>query len=347
MIDEQHYPGFRDDVAARGLQQPLEITPAGVLLDGRARLRVARELGLAQVPVSVVSPAEEVEYMILAALQRRQLSAAQRAALVVERDCYRAAREQAAQRRLANLRGVEVGRLPPRGKTRELAAGWAGVSARTVEDVALVQRHDPALFAQVKAGRLGGALAARRVRSALRDRELTPPPLPQGPFQLLYADPPWQLGNPDSAHAPENHYPTMPLAEICALRPPTAEDALLLLWAVNCLLPEALQVIEAWGFEYKTNLVWVKPRIGLGYWARNRHELLLLGTRGRFPLPDPADRPDSVLQAPRGRHSQKPDRFYQLIEQAWPQATKLELFARRARPGWAAWGNQTPAAATG
>jgi N6-adenosine-specific RNA methylase IME4 len=179
------------------------------------------------------------------------------------------------------------------------------------------------------------------VRRALRDQALQPPPpLPAGLIELIYADPPWQLGNPDSAHAPENHYPTMALEEIAALELPTADDCLLLLWAVNCRLPQALELIEAWGFEYKTNLVWVKQRIGLGFWVRNRHELLLLATRGRFPLPDPHDCPDSVLEAPRGRHSQKPAGFYERIERAWPQASKLELFARCARPGWVAWGNE-------
>ena len=132
----------------------------------------------------------------------------------------------------------------------------------------------------------------------------------------------------------------MSLEELAAIELPTAEEALLLLWAVNMLLPQALRLIEAWGFHYKTNLVWVKPSIGQGYWARNRHELLLLATRGRFPLAEPDCRPDSVIEAPRGRHSEKPAGVYESIERAWPEASKLELFARQARPGWAAWGNQ-------
>jgi N6-adenosine-specific RNA methylase IME4 len=115
----------------------------------------------------------------------------------------------------------------------------------------------------------------------------------------------------------------------------------LFLWAVNCLLPEALEVIDAWGFSYKSNLVWVKPSLGLGNWTRNRHELLLFATRGQISFPDPDERPDSVLEAARGRHSQKPDRFYTLIETAYPQLSKLELFARgNGRPGWHSWGNQ-------
>ena len=236
--------------------------------------------------------------------------------------------------------------MPPRGKTREIAASWAGVGARTLQDAATVQQHDPELFERIKRGQIAADQAARRVRRRLRDGAIAEaPPLPSGPFQLLYADPPWQLGSPDGLNAPERHYPTLPLEQIKALEVPAADNALLALWAVNCLLPEALELIEAWGFDYKTNLAWVKPSPGLGNWVRNQHELLLLATRGRFPLAEPDLRFSSVIEAERGRHSQKPAIVYELIERAWPATSKLELFARQARPGWAAWGNQLEAAA--
>ena len=343
----EQYNAFRADIAGRGVLTALEITHEQVVLDGRERLRAAHELGIKKLPVRVVAPADELEHMLLCCLQRRQLTASQRAALVLELDHYQQLKEQAQKRRLRNLRppAPEVAILPPRGKTRELAAGLAGVSARTIQDAAIVREHDQQLFAQIKRGQISAELAARKTRRRLRDTQ-TPPaaPLPQGPFQLIYADPPWQLGNPDGQNAPENHYPTMALEEICALHVPAADDCLLLLWAVNCLLPEALQVLDAWGFTYKTDIVWVKASIGLGRWVRNRHETLLLATRGKLPLPESAF-PDSVLEAPRGRHSEKPARLAELIEQTWPQLSKLELFARTARPGWAAWGNQLQPAA--
>jgi len=334
-----------EDVRTRGIVEPLEITREGVVLNGRERLAAAEELGLERVPVRIVDPADRVEYIILAALQRRHLSASQRAALALELDQYRELRQDARTRQRANLRNsVEVATLPPRGKTRDQVAHWAGVSARTAQDAAAVHAHDPQLFQRVKAGELAVHLAARRVRRALHEADLPPPPPPpEGPFELIYADPPWQLGNPDGLNAPENHYPTMPLDEIKTLQPPAAEDAVLFLWAVNCLLPQALEVISAWGFTYKTNLVWVKPSIGLGVWARNRHELLLFATRGRIHVPDPDQRPDSVIEADRGRHSQKPHRVYELIETAYPHLSKLELFARgNPRPGWQTWGNEPP-----
>lgn len=349
MAEEEHR-AFVADVAERGLQAPLDINAAGIVLDGRQRLRAATELGLESVPVRTVSPADEIEFMLLAALRRRQLSPSQRAALVVELEHVRQAREQARRRSRANLRQgtvlAEVASLPPRqGRTRDTAARLAGVSARTVQDALTVRDEGAALFERVRTGELTVSVAARRVKRARRDRELLPaPPLPDGPYELIYADPPWQLGNPDGQFAPENHYPTLPLAEIAKLSPPAAPGAVLFLWAVNCLLPQALEVMGAWGFRYSTNLVWVKPSIGLGNLVRNRHELLLVGKRGSVTAPDPEDRPDSVIEAPRERHSEKPASAYELIERMYPRLSKLELFARgKARPGWAAWGNEVEA----
>jgi N6-adenosine-specific RNA methylase IME4 len=338
---------FLADAKERGIVTPLEITSAGMVLDGRHRLRAARELELAAVPVRVVEPEDDVSYMLLAALSRRQLTASQRAALALELDEHREQRERAKERQRANLhQNTEVATLPPRSeRSRDTAARAAGVSPRTVQDAETVRVNNPELFEQVKQGRIPAHAAARRVRRAQRDFALTTLPLPSGAFELIYADPPWQLGNPTSAFAPENHYPTMPLEEIKALPVPAADDAVLFLWAVSSKLREALEVMDAWGFEYKSFLVWVKDWIGPGTWARHRHEPLLLGRRGSYPPPDPEDRPNSVFEAPRGRHSAKPVCAYELIERAYPLAPKLELFARGVpRAGWSAWGNEVEAA---
>jgi N6-adenosine-specific RNA methylase IME4/ParB-like chromosome segregation protein Spo0J len=345
VMPEREYDAFRADIAARGLLVPIEITANDVVLDGRQRLRAARELELNSVPVRVVDVLDEADYMLRAAVLRRQLSESQRAALAVRLGKYHQLRAEAKQRQRANLRHstVEVASSPPRGKTRDKAAGWAAVSARTIQDAATVDEHDPELLERVVQGELKLANAARRVRRRLRDAALPPaPPPPEGPFELIYADPPWQLGNPDGAHAPENHYPCMPLVEIEALEIPSAETAVLFLWAVASLLPEALQVIDAWGFTYKSNLIWDKQTIGPGIWFRNQHEQLLLATRGNWSPAQPEDRVSSVINAKRGRHSEKPALVYELLERMHPHASKLELFARNARPGWTAWGNEAP-----
>jgi N6-adenosine-specific RNA methylase IME4 len=339
------FAAFRADVAERGIVSPLEINAAGVVLDGRQRLRAALELGLESVPVRLLAVEDEPRHILLAALRRRDLGESQRAALQLELIDYDQAVAQRLARSRANLRhsSVEVATLPPRaGKLRDQLAAAAGVSARTAQDALTVRAADPELFARVKAGELPAHRAAQQVRRAERYREIEPAgPLPTGPFELIYADPPWQLGNPGGPYAPENHYPTMPLEEIAAMQVPAAENSVLFLWAVNCLLPQALQVLDAWGFHYVAKLSWVKDSIGLGNWVRYRDEPLLMGRRGSYPAPEPERRVDSVIEAPRRRHSQKPDCVYELIERMYPQASKLELFRRGSpHPGWAAWGNE-------
>lgn len=178
----------------------------------------------------------------------------------------------------------------------------------------------------------------------LYKRKLTQPAeLPAGTYSLIYADPPWRYDfAQDSADAIENQYPTMAVEEICALPVAgiSAPDCVLFLWATNPKLREALEVMAAWGFAYKTNMVWVKNGIGLGYYARAKHELLLIGTKGEPAVPAPEDRPASVIEADKGRHSQKPACVAELLEGMYPKAQRVELFCRDPREGWAVWGNE-------
>jgi len=160
-------------------------------------------------------------------------------------------------------------------------------------------------------------------------------------YDIIYADPPWQYDfSKSDSRAIETHYQTMSLENICKLKIPAKEDSVLFLWATTPKLLEALQVMKAWGFIYKTNLVWVKNKIGMGYYARGRHELLLIGAKGKSIVPAAANRQDSVLTGERLEHSRKPESAYLLIELAYPNKKKLELFARKTRMGWESWGNE-------
>jgi len=147
-----------------------------------------------------------------------------------------------------------------------------------------------------------------------------------------------------TSHA-ANHYATSP-TEVIAARPVediAADDSVLFLWATVPMLPQALEVMTAWGFAYKSNFAWVKNRTGTGYWNLNQHELLLVGTRGNVPAPAPGTQWPSVILAPRGRHSEKPERAYELIEHHFPTLPKIELNARKRREGWDSWGYKAPA----
>lgn len=175
-------------------------------------------------------------------------------------------------------------------------------------------------------------------------------------FHTLLADPPWQFQNRSGKMAPEHkrlaRYPTMTLDAIKSLPVATlcADPAHLYLWVPNALLPDGLAVMEAWGFTYKTNLVWSKirkdggpDRRGVGFYFRNVTELLLFGVRGKNArtLP-PARSRENLIASQKREHSRKPDEQYALIESCSP-GPYLELFARGTRPGWSTWGNQADA----
>lgn len=177
--------------------------------------------------------------------------------------------------------------------------------------------------------------------------------LPDKKYGVIYADPEWrfEVYSRDTGmdRSADNHYSTTATDAICA-RPVgdvAADDCCLFLWATVPMLPDALKVMAAWGFTYKSHAMWRKDRIGTGYWFRNAHELLLVGTRGNVPAPAMGTQFESVIDAPVGKHSAKPDQFYELIEAYFPNLPKIELNARRARPGWDAWGLEAPTDAAG
>lgn len=172
-------------------------------------------------------------------------------------------------------------------------------------------------------------------------------------FRTILADPPWQFQNRTGKMAPEhkrlNRYGTMTLNDILALPVAQLADdpAHLYLWVPNALLPEGLQVMQAWGFQYKSNIVWHKIRKdggpdgrGVGFYFRNTTELLLFGVRGKNARTlAPGRRQVNIIKTMKREHSRKPDEQYELIESCSP-GDYLELFARGSREGWATWGNQ-------
>lgn len=171
-------------------------------------------------------------------------------------------------------------------------------------------------------------------------------------YATILADPPWQFQNRTGKMAPEHkrllRYPTMTLPEIAAL--PIADIAEqkshLYLWVPNALLREGLEVMKAWGFTYKSNIVWYKIRKdggpdgrGVGFYFRNVTELVLFGVRGSMRTLKPGRTQVNILSTRKREHSRKPDEFYNVIEECSP-GPFLELFARFRRPGWDQWGNE-------
>lgn len=174
----------------------------------------------------------------------------------------------------------------------------------------------------------------------------------KGTFSTILIDPPWRFDNRTGKMAPEHkrlrRYDTMSMAEIAAL--PVGDIARdkshLYMWCPNALLPDGLRIMEAWGFKYKTNIVWYKVRKdggpdgrGVGFYFRNVTELLLFGIKGRMRTLDPGRRQTNIVITRKQEHSRKPGEVYPIIEACSP-GPYVELFARERVKGWTCWGDE-------
>ena len=160
-------------------------------------------------------------------------------------------------------------------------------------------------------------------------------------YQVIMSDPPWRYDfSKSNSRQIENQYPTMTTEDICAIKVPSADNAVLYLWATAPKLEDALLVMKSWNFRYVSHFVWDKVNIGMGFWARGQHELLLVGVKGSFSPPPPSMRIGSVIRIKRGVHSKKPDEIRNLIACWYPKESKLEMFARQVTFGWSIFGNQ-------
>ncbi len=303
---------------------------------------------------------DPLAFVVSMNLHRRHLNESQRAMVAAKWETLKRGRPEKG----ANLHG-----------NRDEAADLLNVSRRSVASAAAVRAHGTkALVKAVEQGAITVSVAAKvaklpkeqqheavaapakakhLVKRTQRDdresalaakTEAASKTLGRKLYPVIYADPPWQFstwsenGKDRSA---ENHYPTMTLDKLKAMPVPAAADCVLFLWATVPMLPQALEVIAAWGFTYKSHCVWVKDRTGTGYWFRNKHELLLVGTRGNIPAPAPGEQMDSVIECAARRHSEKPAAFAELIDGYFPTLEGIELFARGPRLGWDTWGAES------
>jgi N6-adenosine-specific RNA methylase IME4 len=330
--------GLARSIREVGLLHPIVITPSGELIAGCRRLQACKILGWNQVPVTRVPLKEIATGEFHENFVRKDFTVSEMVAI-------KHALEKTLAERVGRPR--KSGRLPEiRGDTRDIVGRYVGVSGKTLEKAEAIvraatssRRRFAGVLERVNAGSTSVEAAYTMVRR-FEFQKMKTPPLPDGRYDVILADPPWDMGPASLRGSPNAHYPTMTPAQISTISPPSHQDAVLFLWCVPSGNDAAFEVMDAWGFDYKTQLVWVKDRFGTGYYFRIQHELLLLGTRGTMGAPLEHDRPSSVLMARRGRHSEKPEEVHSIIEKMYPRRRYLELFARKRHPGWESWGNQ-------
>ena len=348
MMNNEEYQKLKADIQTNGFDASLPIIlHENKILDGRNRYKACEELGIKQIYVNFNGD-DPLSYVVRTNLHRRHLQPGQLAfvALDVEKHYAKQAKEKELERKEKQFIPKEQTTLeifpksePESIHARKEAAKEVGVNERYISDAKKIQNVAPELAEKIIAGEMTIPEAKREIKKkANYESKKTPKPF-TGKYQVIYADPPWSYNNSGFTQSAASQYPTMAIDEICELHVSDIadNDAVLFLWATSPLLPDALKVIIAWGFEYKASIIWVKDKApGMGWWVNTKHEILLIASKSNN---HPLEKFDSVVEESVTRHSKKPNVFYSMIEKMYTGA-KIELFAREKREGWEVWGNE-------
>jgi N6-adenosine-specific RNA methylase IME4 len=324
-----------------GLLHPIVVTTDLTLIAGQRRLEACKLLGWSDIPVTTINLDDIIQGEYAENSDRKDFGPTE---IVAIKRALEPALKEAAQERM--LSGKPGGNLPQgqTGKTRDKVAAFAGVSGRTIEKAEAVVKaaeEDQEKFGHLveemqKSGKVNSAY--RKLKQEKDQQEVLSIKPVEGKYKTIVIDPPWDYEWLSLAGRAAPGYATMTHDELLALPVESwaDDDAHIYIWTTNNFIARACDLMVAWGFQHKTVLTWVKPRIGLGSYFRNSTEHVLFGMRGELKT-----RSDSIathFEAPVGEHSVKPDIFYSLVEKA-SYPTYLEAFCRTPREGWSAWGN--------
>lgn len=360
-MPEDQFNSLIDSIRDHGLLTPIMLHD-GKILDGRHRYKACINLGI-EPSFEEYEGEDALGYVIALNLSRRHLDESQRAMIGA---------------RIANLTGAgrpskEIAHIS--AITGSDAAKMMSVGRRNVVHAKKVLREGTQELADaVDSGKIAVTVAAKiseldhdqqaqviadpkpeqaikKIARQEKEQQLAGKAIGQSLstntslYGVIYADPPWKyetFSENGMDRSADNHYPTMSMFDMLALDVPAADDCVMFMWATVPMLPEALDLLSTWGFDYKSHICWIKDRQGTGYWTRNKHELLLIATKGNVPAPAMGTQPPSVIELPLGRHSEKPAFFADMISTLYPTTPKLEMFARVGRVGWDVIGNEAP-----
>ncbi len=362
-MSHDEFMALKEDIAEHGLRQPILVFRNQVI-DGRQRLRACKELGIAPQYTSVQQSEKTItEFIVSMNLKRRHLNESQRAMVASSLATLGKGKKlntahavtQAQASAMLNVsidsiqraRAVETKGIP--SLVQAVQAGSLDVTnASTISTLdaetqdKLMQMSDKDILNKAKQIRKDAMQERRSLRIAsIEKKRANNRPLTaanDGVYNVVYADPAWDYISEETLG-----YPTMSLDEIKAMpvNKIASEDAVLFMWCSASLIADALNVIETWGFKYKTHAIWNKQRSGQGVYFRIQHELLLVATRGVVPEVPYHAREASVFTDKVGAPSEKPKRMREVIDSMYPELKKIELFCRgEPANGWDGWGNE-------
>jgi len=321
-----------------GLLNPLTINQENKLLAGRRRFQAIKELGWEQVECIMLTSENilfDFKVAIEENLRRKPLTDPENAIAISEYDKLKR----------------EIEGSQPQGKHSSLSQndndGWS--QQKTADDLGV--SHTSVVYAiqiakaveeKPELAKLKGTQILREIKLIKQREEIKTLKPIEGKYRVIYADCPWNYNDKRDGHTTgaEDHYPCMSIEELCNLpiKELSEDNAVLFFWVTSPLLEECFEVINTWGFKYKTSFVWDKVKHNMGHYNSVRHELLLICTKGNC-LPDSKKLIDSVQSIERSDiHSEKPEEFRKIIDTLYPVGKRIELFARKQIEGWESWG---------
>jgi N6-adenosine-specific RNA methylase IME4 len=358
VMNGEQFNALVEDIKTNGLLSPIVLFE-GQILDGRHRYKACINLGI-EPDIEEFEGEDPLAFVISHNLSRRHLDESQRAMVAGKISNMRTGRptksasieaiskKDAAKKLNVGKASVERAKKVLDKGTPELvqaveegniavsvAAKIADMSEEQQTKIVADPRPDQAIK-KVAREEKEQALAAKTIEQSMIGEKL---------YGVIYIDPPWKFetfSDNGMDRSADNHYPTMSMQSLSELVMPAAKDCIMFMWATVPMMPEAIDLLTDWGFTYKSHIAWVTDRLGTGYWTRNKHELLLIATKGNVPAPAMGMQPPSVIELPVMKHSEKPEFFADMIKSLYPTTPKVEIFARIGRPGWDVIGNEAP-----
>nr|VFK49195.1 MAG: N6-adenosine-specific RNA methylase IME4 [Candidatus Kentron sp. SD] len=346
-LSKEEFEGLEKNILTNGCEESIKLWH-GYIVDGHNRYNICTKHNIPFKPEELKKETEQdvLLWIIDHQLDRRNISIYSRGKLILRKK-NELSKGQGHRSDLENveppLNWGEVNSDRRERETDRKLSKESGIGHNTLSRIAKIEeRATPEQKKALEENRVSVndifTKIQKEEKRANRDATLQATEFPKGKYRVIYADPPWEYYTRQEA---EKHYHTMPLDELCAMpvKDISDENAVLFLWVTAPLLPSSLRLIEAWGFEHKTQFIWDKVKHNMGYYSSVRHELLLVCTKGSC-TPDNVELIDSVQSIERTRHSEKPEEFRKIIETLYKYGNKIELFARKKTEGWDVYGNE-------
>lgn len=338
-----------------GLLHPIVVRKDKTLIAGERRLKACSMLGMAEIDVTIIDIEQIARGEHAENVERKDFTLSEAVAIA---EALEGQEKVAAKERQAASGGkgrIASGKLPQAktGRTRDIVAKATGKGARTLEkarEIVKAAQEEPGKFSKLqddmdRTGNANGPFKRLKVMKQAAAIRAEAPGLPgNGPYRVIIADPPWpyEVRKDDPSHRATHPYPQMSIAEIklTDVGGLAHKDCILWLWTTNHHLREAFEVLDEWGFQFKTMMTWAKDRFGTGDWLRGQTEHCMLAIRGK-PTVEIKNH-STLLHGPLRKNSQKPDEFYAMVESHSPAARYAYLWSRLKREKWDCHGDEVP-----